>query len=84
MQQCIKIFIIPYLYEAQHVSDDTPPIIRSLKLHRQPLVFHTWNVVGRVVAGRCQVEYTLYVRQLHVQQPSTYAKSEATSAVLGS
>ena len=32
MQQCIKIFIIPYLYEAQHVSDDTPPIIRSLKL----------------------------------------------------
>jgi len=25
-------FIIPYLYEAQHVSCDTPPIIRSLKL----------------------------------------------------
>jgi len=24
---------IPYLNEAQHVSDDTPPIIRSLKLH---------------------------------------------------
>ena len=33
--------IIPYLYEAQHVSGDTPPIIRSLKLHWQPLVFHT-------------------------------------------
>jgi len=32
MQQCI-FFIIPYLYEAQHVSGDTPPIIRSLKLH---------------------------------------------------
>jgi hypothetical protein len=31
MQQCIKIFIIPYLYEAQHVSGKTPPIIRSLK-----------------------------------------------------
>jgi len=31
-------FIIPYLYEAQHVSGDTPPIIRSLKLHWQPLV----------------------------------------------
>jgi len=28
----IKI-IIPYLYEAQHVSGDIPPIIRSLKLH---------------------------------------------------
>jgi len=30
---------IPYLYEAQHVSGDTQPIIRSLKLHWQPLVF---------------------------------------------
>jgi len=49
MQQCIKIFIIPYLYEAQHVSGDTPPIIRSLKLHWQPLVFHKWKVVGRAV-----------------------------------
>ena len=46
MQQCIKIFIITYLYEAQHVSGDTPPIIRSLKVHWQPLVFHTWKVVG--------------------------------------
>jgi hypothetical protein len=33
MQQCIKSYIIPYVYEAQHVSGDTPPIIRSLKLH---------------------------------------------------
>jgi len=39
-------FIIPYLYKAQHVSGETPPIIRSLKLHWQPLVFHTWKVVG--------------------------------------
>jgi hypothetical protein len=38
-------FIISYLYEAQHVSDDTPPIIRSLKLHWQSVVFHTWKVV---------------------------------------
>jgi len=51
-------FIIPYLYEAQHVSGDIPSIIRSLKLHWQPLVFHTWKVVGRGV--------------LHAQQPSTY------------
>jgi hypothetical protein len=49
-------FIIPYLYEAQHVSGDTPPIIRSLKLHSQPLVLHTWKVVGSAVGGRCQVE----------------------------
>jgi len=31
MQQIYQHFIIPYLYEAQHVSGDTPPIIRSLK-----------------------------------------------------
>jgi len=49
-------FIIPYLYKAQHVSGDTPPIIRILKLHWHPLVFHTWKVVGRVVGGRCQVQ----------------------------
>jgi hypothetical protein len=47
-------FIIPRLYEAQHVAGDTPPIIRSLKLHWQPLVFHKLKVVGRVVGGRCQ------------------------------
>jgi hypothetical protein len=46
-----QTFIIPYLYEAQHVSGDTPSIIRSLKLHWQPLVFYTWKVVGRVVGG---------------------------------
>jgi len=46
--------IIPYLYEAQHVSGDTQPIIRILKLHWQPLVFHTWEVAGRVDGGRCQ------------------------------
>ena len=49
-------FIIPYLCEAQHVLGDTPPIIRSLKLHWQPLVFHTWKVVGRVVGGCCQAQ----------------------------
>jgi hypothetical protein len=56
-----------YLYEAQHVSGDTQPIIRSLKLHWQPLVFHTWKVVGRVVSGRCQAQYVPdNVHQLHV------------------
>jgi len=40
-------FIIPYLYEAQHVSVDTPPNIRRLNLHWHPLVFHTWKVVRR-------------------------------------
>jgi len=77
--------IIPYLYEAQHVSGDTPPIIRSLKLHWQTLVFHMWKVVGRVVAGRCQAHTVPdNVHQLHVKQPSTYEKPETASAVLGS
>jgi hypothetical protein len=62
--------IIPYLYEAQHVSGDTLPIIKSLKLHWQPLVFYMWKVVGC-----CQAQYTV---------PSTYKKPEAASAVLGS
>jgi len=56
MQQCINIFIIPYLYEAQHVLGDSPPIIRSLKLHWQPLVFRMWKVVGRVVGGLGQAQ----------------------------
>jgi len=73
-------FIIPYLYEAQHVSGDTPPIVRSLKLHWQPLVLHTWRVVGRVVGGRCQA----HTVSDNVQQPTTYEKPEAASAVLGS
>jgi hypothetical protein len=78
MQKCNRIFIIPCLYEAQHVSGDTPPIIRSIKLHWQPLVFHTWKVVGRVVGGRCQAQCA------NVQRPFTYEKPEAASAVLGS
>jgi len=49
---------ISYLYEAQRVSGDTPPsIIRSLKLHWQSLVLHTWKVVGRLVAGRCPTTF---------------------------
>jgi len=57
MQQCIQILLLLILNEAQHVSGDTPPIVRSLNLHKQPLVLHTWKVVGRAVVGRCQVAY---------------------------
>jgi hypothetical protein len=85
MLQCIKIFIIPYLCKAQHISGDTPPIIRTLKLHWQPLVFHTWKVVGLAVGGRCQAHTVPdNVHQLQVQQPSMHEKPEAASAVLGS
>jgi len=65
-------FIVPYLYEDQHVSGDTPPIIRSLKLYWQPVVFHT----GYSVSDN--------VYYLHIQHPSTYEKPEAASTVLGS
>ena len=58
MQQFIEILLFLVLNKAQHVSGDTPPIIRSLKLHKQPLVLHTWKVVGRAVVGRCPVPYT--------------------------
>jgi len=83
--------VISYLYEAQHVPGDTPPIIRSLKLHSSLwFCIILWKVVGGVVAGRCQVDNlpgqldTLpdSVQHLHVQQLSTYAKPEAASAVL--
>jgi hypothetical protein len=49
-------FIIAYLYDTQRVSGNTPPIIRSLKLHWQPLVFRTWKVVGHVFGGCCQAQ----------------------------
>ena len=77
-------FIIPYLYEAQHVLGDIPPIIRSLKLHWQTLVFHTWKVVRCVVGGRQAHTVPDNVHQLHIQQPSTYEKPKAASAVLDS
>jgi hypothetical protein len=57
---------ISYLYKAQHVSGDTPPIIRGRKLHSQPLVFYKWMVVGRVVAGRCQLPATTRPTTLHL------------------
>ena len=46
MQQRIKLLLSLILYEAQHVLGETPPIIRSLTLHKQPLVLHTWKIVG--------------------------------------
>jgi hypothetical protein len=46
-----QTFIIPYLYEAQHVSGDSPPIIRSLKLHWQH-----WTLSGT----QCLTKPTIY------------------------
>jgi len=56
-------FIIPYLYEAQHVSGDTPPIIRSMCMTTycawqrppatRPTTFHVWKTRG------CQCSFRL-------------------------
>jgi hypothetical protein len=76
-----QTFIIPYLYEAQHFSGDTPPIIRSLKLRWQPLVFHTWKTDGRVVDGRCQAQCARTGTQ-HGYHHDTKVKPEAATAVI--
>jgi len=60
------------LNKAQHVSGDTPPIIRSLKLHKQPLVLHTWKVVGRAVVGRCQVAWYATWQRPATARPKTF------------
>jgi hypothetical protein len=70
-------FIIPYLYEAQHVLGDTPPIFRSLKLYWQPLIFHTRKVVGCVDLGGRRI----LKKTNNVQQPFAYEKPEAASTV---
>jgi hypothetical protein len=57
MQQCIKVLLFLILNEAQHVSGDTSPIIRSLDPHKHPQVLHKWKVVGRAVVRSCQVAY---------------------------
>jgi hypothetical protein len=50
------MFISRCLYKAQHVSGDTLPIIRTLKLKWQPLVFYTWKGFGREVGRLCQAQ----------------------------
>jgi hypothetical protein len=47
--------VIPYLYEVQHVLGETTPIIRSLKLHWQPLVSHS----GRLSATTTLLNFSL-------------------------
>jgi len=57
----IRILLFLILNEARHVSGDTLPIIRSLKLHKQPLVLHNtvegcrtcgcWTLSGSVYAA---------------------------------
>ena len=71
MQQCIKILLFLILNEARHVSVDTPPIIRILKLHTQPLVLHAWKVVGCAVVGCYQVAYATWQHPT-ITRPTTF------------
>ena len=69
MQKCIKIYYSIFIrcstcfgpHTAHHQEPKTALAASGL---------HTWEVVGHVVAGRCQADS---VQQPHVQQPSTYA-----------
>jgi hypothetical protein len=61
-------FLLFHIYMKLNMFRATPPIIRSLKLHWWPLVFHMWEVVGRVDGGHCQAQYVPdNVHHLHVQ-----------------
>jgi len=65
-----KFLLLLILNEPQHVSGDTPPIIRSLKLHKQPLVLHTWKVMEHAVVGHCQVTYATWQRPTTTRPPT--------------
>ena len=70
MQQYIKIYYSIFVWSStcfgQHTTHDQEP-----KTALATSGLHTWKVVGRVVAGRCQAEYSA-------------CKPEAANAVLGS
>jgi len=54
MQQFVKILLFNIYMKLNMFRATHRLSTWSLKLHWQPLVFHTWKVVGRVVGGRCQ------------------------------
>ena len=83
MQKCIKMLLFLILNEAQHVSGDAPPIIRSLKLHKQPLVLHN-TVQGCRTCSCWTLSLTTSNNCMSDNLAQYYAKPEAACAVLGS
>jgi hypothetical protein len=68
----LKLLLSLILNEAQHVSGDTTPIIRILKLQKQPLVLHTWKDVGRPTTARptSKIKILLFLILNEAQQVS--------------
>jgi hypothetical protein len=82
IQQDATLHSLFYLETALHVSGGTTTRHQERKqLHLQYLVFVTPLLLPVAIAIAIPADS---IQQLHVQQPSTYAKPEAASAVLGS
>jgi len=81
MQQYIEILLFHTYMKLYMFPGDTPPIIRSPKLHWQALVFHTWKVVGRVVGGRCQVQHVKYLEADCIGRSSSVMNISTESCV---
>jgi hypothetical protein len=73
-----KFLLFLILNEAQHVSGDTPPIIRSLKLHKQPLALRN------IVEGCWTLSGSVYYLTTSDNLPQYFAEPEAACAVLDS
>jgi hypothetical protein len=85
MQQCIKMLLLHIYMNLNMFRATHRPSSGAENYTGSLWVFIRGRMFGSVVGGRCQAQYVPdNVHQLHVQQPSTYEKPKAASAVLGS
>jgi len=86
VQQDATLHSLFYLETALHVSGGTTTHHQERKqLYLQHLVLVTPLLLSAAIVEELELHGGLLdVHQLHVQQPSTYEKPEAASAVLGS